>query len=110
LFSGKCATGNWELFVLLGEAWSSGLVLGWCFIHSKGKDPKTGSKEAILTSWLGYFRDKWNISAKVTHSDKDHSEINALACVFPQAKHQLCYWHVLRVIKKQLSILHHQPA
>ncbi len=79
-------------------------------MRSKGKDPKTGSKEAVLVSWLRHFRDEWKISARVTHSDKDRSEINALTHVFPKAKHQLCYWHVLRVIKKRLSILHRQPA
>ena len=109
-YPGKCTTGNWELFVLLGEARGSGLALGWCFVRSKGRNPETGSKEAILTAWLTHFRDKWNIKAKVTHSDKDHSEINAFACVFPEAKHQLCYWHVLRAIKKRLSILHCQPV
>ena len=109
-YPGKCAMGNWELFVLLGEARGSGLALGWCFIWLKGKTPKTGSKEAILTAWLKHFHHKWNIKAKVMHSDKDWSEINALACVFPEAKHQLCYWHVLRAIKKRLLILCHQPV
>ena len=97
--------------MLLGEARGSGLALGWCFVQSKGKNPEVGSKEAILAAWLRHFRNDWNINAKVTHSDKDRSEINALAQAFgPNAKHQLCYWHVLRAIKKQLSILCCQPA
>jgi hypothetical protein len=36
-------------------------------------------------------------------SDKDQSEINALKHVWPQAKHQLCLWHLLRAIKRCLS-------
>ena len=107
---GKCTTGNWELFVLLGKARGSGLVLGWCFIWLTSKEPKAGGKEGILTVWLKHFCDEWNINAKVTHLDKDQSEINAFACVFPSAKHQLCYWHVLRAIKRWLSILQRQPA
>jgi len=82
---GKCATGNWELFVLLGEARGSGLALGWCFLRPKSKEPKLGSKELILSAWLRQS-------------------------VFPGAKHQLCYWHVLRAIKKRLSVLRRQPA
>jgi len=107
---GKCATGNWELFVLLGEARGSGLALGWCFLRPKSKEPKLGSKELILSAWLRHFRYEWKINARVTHSDKDRSEINALTSVFPGAKHQLCYWHVLRAIKKRLSVLRRQPA
>ena len=74
------------------------------------KELKLGNKELALAAWLRYFRDEWNINARVTHSDKDHSEMNALSSVFPDAKHQLCYWHVLRAIKKRLSVLRHQPA
>jgi hypothetical protein len=111
--TGKCTTGNWELFVLLGEARGSGLTLGWCwcFVWSKGKNPEVGSKEAILEEWLRHFCDDWNINAKVMHSDKDCSEINAFTQVFgPDAKHQLCYWNVLRAIKTWLSIVHCQPT
>lgn len=45
-----------------------------------------------------------------TVSDKDWSEINACKAVFPDAKHQLCFWHVLWAIKKCLSILCHMPG
>ena len=107
---GKCTTGNWELFVLLGEARGSGLVLGWCFLQPKSKEPKLGSKESVLATWFQHFRDKWNINARVTHSDKDCSKINALTGIFPDAKHQLCYWHVLRAVRKCLSVLCRQPA
>ena len=30
-------------------------------------------------------------------------EINALKHIWPQAKHQLCLWHILRALKRQLS-------
>jgi len=36
-------------------------------------------------------------------SDKDQSEINALKCIWPEAKHQLCLWHILRAVKRRLS-------
>lgn len=45
-----------------------------------------------------------------TLSDKDWSEINAFCKVFPQAKHQLCFWHCLDAIKKRLAILRRRPA
>lgn len=37
------------------------------------------------------------------------SEINAFAKVYPDAKHQLCFWHCLRAIKKRLAILRRRP-
>lgn len=49
-------------------------------------------------------------SVKVTLSDKDWSEIGAFQRVFPEAKHQLCFWHCLRAVRKRLAILHRQPG
>ena len=37
------------------------------------------------------------------------SEINAFLAKFPNAKHQLCFWHCLRAIKTRLSILRRRP-
>src|SRR5258708_22425596 len=68
------------------------------------------SKGAVLTKWLRHFCDVWHLNALITHSDKDSTEINSLANVWPGAKHQLCFWHVLRAVKKRLAGLHHQPA
>ncbi len=109
--SGKCATGNWELFALLGEAQGAGVVLGWCFIWSKAlKDPQNGNKQKILVDFLQHFRDEWGVRPLVTLSDKDFSEINAYSKVFPSAKHQLCFWHCLHAVKKQLAVTHWQPG
>jgi hypothetical protein len=44
-----------------------------------------------------------------TLTDKDMSEINAFLAKFPNAKHQLCFWHCLRAIKTRLSILRRRP-
>jgi len=53
--TGKCAGGNWELFVLMGEASGSGLPLGWLFVHSKHKNTPLNAKRDILIQWLQYF-------------------------------------------------------
>ncbi|PPQ78411.1 hypothetical protein CVT26_007765 [Gymnopilus dilepis] len=37
------------------------------------------------------------------------SEINAFLAKFPEAKHQLCFWHCLRAVKTRLSILRRRP-
>jgi hypothetical protein len=69
-----------------------------------------GAKCRILSCFLRYFQDRWNLNVKVSLSDKDWSEINACRQVFPNAKHQLCFWHCLQAIKKRLAILRRQPG
>ena len=96
---------------MLGEARGAGILLGWCFIRAKAgsKDTQNG-KQKILTEFLQHFRDEWEIRPLVTLSDKDFSEINAYSNVFPSAKHQLCFWHCIRAVKKRLAVTRRQPG
>lgn len=72
---------------------------------------ESGGKEALLTDFLKHFRDVWGISAiAFTLSDKDSTEINAFRAVWPKAKHQLCYWHCNKAVKKRLAILRRMPG
>lgn len=100
---------NYELFAVLGEAYGSGLPLGYLLVKSPGSTAG-GEKQAILEQFLKHLATKYNLAIAFTLSDKDWSEINACRNVFPFADHQLCYWHVLRAIKKRLAILRRQPA
>jgi hypothetical protein len=52
----------------------------------------------------------WDIQPLFTLTDKDWSEINAFMAQYPEAKHQLCFWHALRAIKTRLAILRRAPA
>ena len=108
--TGKCAGGDWELFVLMGEASGSGLPLGWLFVCSKRKNTPLNAKRDILIQWLQYFQDEWSIYPHFTLSDKDHTEINAFRSVWPKADYQLCYWHVLCAVRKRLSVQKRTPA
>ncbi|RDX40007.1 hypothetical protein OH76DRAFT_1366849 [Lentinus brumalis] len=99
---------GFELYALLGEVYGSGIPLGYLLLRSSAG--VKGGKEQFLTHFLGAIRDKWNIQAHFTLTDKDWSEINACRASYPDAKHQLCYWHCLRAIKTRLSILRRTPA
>lgn len=79
------------------------------FVHSDGEGD-TGAKARLLAQFFQHFVEKWKLKAAVTLSDKDKSEIPALRTVFPDAKHQLCFWHVLRAIRTRLKILRRQPG
>lgn len=106
--SGETNGIKFELYALLGEVYGSGCPLGYLLLQSNGSG-SAGGKERYITKLLTYLKDNWCISPVATLSDKDWSEINALSKVFPDAKYQLCFWHVLRAIKKRLPILRRRP-
>ena len=82
---------------MLGEAYGSGLPLGFIIILSNGG--AKGGKEHLLVQFLKAIKLQWDLNPAFTLSDKDVSEIRALVTVFPEAKHQLCYWHAIRAVK-----------
>lgn len=82
--------------------------MGFIIILSNGG--AKGGKERLLFQFLEAIKLQWNLKPSFTLSDKDISEIRALVSVFPEAKHQLCYWHALRAIKTRLSILRRTPG
>jgi hypothetical protein len=99
---------NFEVYALLGEVAGSGCPLGYLLIHS-AVGSETGGKQRYLEEFLEYFQKKFKVQAIFTLTDKDMSEINAFLSKFPDAKHQLCFWHCLRAIKTRLSILRRRP-
>lgn len=56
-----------------------------------------------LTSWLRQIRSKYNINPRFIHTDKDIAEIKAAQAVWPDSKHQLCWWHLKRAITTRLN-------
>ena len=99
---------NFEIYALLGEVAGLGCPLGYLLIQSAAGS-ETGGKQRYLEELLEHFQKKWRIQAIITLTDKDKSEINAFLAKFPNAKHQLCFWHCLRAIKSRLSILRRRP-
>jgi hypothetical protein len=85
------------------------MPLGYLLVQSSTTGT-AGVKEQFLEEFLSHFRSVWSVKAIITLTDKDWSEIKAFMAVYPEAKHQLCFWHVLRAIKKRLAILRRMPA
>jgi len=108
LLLGNTNKSRFEVYALLGETYGSGCPLGYLLIQSSG-DTEEGGKERYLRDLLSYVKDTWNLCALITLTDKDLSEINAFLTVYPEAKHQLCFWHCLRAVKTRLSILRRRP-
>ena len=92
---------NMELFAGIADMLGEGLPLSYLFITTEAKAvPHT--KQRALIAWMEAIR-ALGIDPEFVLSDKDQSEINALKHIWPQAKHQLCLWHILRALKRCLS-------
>lgn len=53
---------------------------------------------------------KLGIEPEFVLTDKDQSEINAAHGIWPELKHQLCFWHTLRAVKQRLAQNKSTPA
>ncbi|RPD53668.1 hypothetical protein L226DRAFT_517852 [Lentinus tigrinus ALCF2SS1-7] len=99
---------NFELFAAVADAKGSGLPLAFLLMQTT-KEAASGAKEAVLERFLRTLRGL-GVHPEFTLSDKDWSEINAMHKVWPNAKHQLCFWHALRALKQRLAKNRETPA
>jgi hypothetical protein len=90
-----------ELFAGVADMLGEGLPLSYLFITTEA-NAAPHTKQTALIAWMGAIRSL-GIEPQFVLSDKDQSEINALKHSWPQAKHQLCLWHMLRALKRRLS-------
>lgn len=105
---GNTNGGNFELFAAVADANGSGLPLAFLFIKTT-KDAAAGAKQAVLEHFLTRLKE-FGVDPEFTLPDKDFSEINAMAAVWPDAKQQLCFWHGVRAIKPRLCKNKDTPA
>jgi hypothetical protein len=57
-----------------------------------------------LGTWLAAMRDEYGIQPVFVHTDKDFAEIGAAKDVWPDAKHQLCYWHLRKAVQECMAL------
>ena len=93
---------------MLGGVYGSGCPLGYLLIQLSKYGEENG-KQQYIEELLDHFKRVWKLKATFTLTDKDMGEINAFLKKFPNAKHQLCFWHCLHAIKTCLSILRRHP-
>jgi hypothetical protein len=60
-------------------------------------------RKIALTQFLRKIRDEYNVQPRFNHVDKDFAEIAALQAVWPDAKRQICWWHLKRAINQRMS-------
>ena len=56
-----------------------------------------------LVAWAAALRREYSVVPRFVHMDKDMAEIGASRLAWPEAKHQLCWWHQREAIKRRLK-------
>ncbi|KAJ2970013.1 hypothetical protein NUW54_g12830 [Trametes sanguinea] len=100
--------GNFELFAAMADINGAGLPLAFLFIRTTPA-AAAGAKQTILERFLHQLK-ALGVDPEFTLTDKDWSEINAMSATWPDAKHQLCFWHGLRAVKQRLCKTKETPA
>ncbi|KAG8900052.1 hypothetical protein FRC00_000052 [Tulasnella sp. 408] len=93
---------HYEISALIAEGNGQGIPLG--FIYTVGTDgtAKTGAKKRLLIDFLDFYRARCP-RITFTLTDKERAEVDAFRKVWPNAKHQCCYWHAIRYLETRLS-------
>ncbi|KZT21979.1 hypothetical protein NEOLEDRAFT_1150272 [Neolentinus lepideus HHB14362 ss-1] len=92
----------YELYAIVSEANCQALPMGFVLTAMTDGSATKGAKERMLTETLQWFK-KHCSNVKFTLSDKDWSKIQAFHKVFPDMKHQICYWHAIKYIGERLT-------
>ena len=91
-----------ELYTILGEYDNTGFPLSYCLLTTASslEDQKC---TRVLESWGTILRDTYGLVSRFVHMDKDMAEIGTSQHVWPEAKHQLCWWHQHEALWRQLK-------
>jgi hypothetical protein len=87
---------------VLGELDNAGFPLAYCLL-STATSISSQKRTAALTAFLQQVRTTYDVVPIFTHVDKDFAEISALGKVWPQAKTQICLWHLDRAVGDRLA-------
>lgn len=97
-----------DLFAVLAEIDGTGLPLAYCLLdvvkspNESGKlRADLGAKTDVLKQFLQRLKGL-EFNPRCFAIDKDQAEISAVRSVWPEAKIQLCYWHVKRAVNKKM--------
>jgi MULE transposase domain len=89
-----------ELFVFLACVDGEGFPISYFTLSKISAD---GEKITALTQWFQQLKNH-GIDPEFIFLDKDSAEISSARDVWPAAKLQLCWWHIIRAVDKRLKI------
>lgn len=86
----------------MAEYDNAGFPLTYCLL-STATAIDQGKRTKALSGWAISLRDKYGVCPIFVHSDKDMAEIGCAKLVWPEAKINLCWWHLHRAIRTRLA-------
>ncbi|KAE8218322.1 hypothetical protein CF319_g7780 [Tilletia indica] len=90
-----------DLFAVLAEVDGTGVPLMYLLLDTKDMRGD-GRRIEILSQVLAMLKGM-GISPLFVGCDKESAELRAIGQVWPDAKIQLCYWHVRRALRQRLG-------
>ena len=91
-----------ELYTVLGEFDNAGFPLSYCLLTT-ASSVEEGKRTKALAAWAAALCHEYGVVPRFVHTDKDMAEIGASRVVWPEAKHQLCWWHQREAVKRRLK-------
>ena len=91
-----------ELYTILGEYDNTGFPLSYCLLTT-ATSIEDRKRTKALSAWAAVLRHEYGIVPRFVHTDKDMAEIGASHQVWPEAKHQLCWWHQRKALRRRLK-------
>jgi hypothetical protein len=91
-----------ELYALVADVENFGVPIAYLLLSTKNSVEEKKRMKA-LTSFLDTVHQKYGIVPDFVHTDNNPAEIGAVPPVWPNTKHQLCWWHMHDTLKKRLA-------
>ena len=91
-----------ELYTILGEYDNTGFPLSYCLLTT-ASSLEVQKRTRALETWGAVLRNTYGLVPRFVHTDKDMAEIGASQRVWPEAKHQLCWWHQREALRRRLK-------
>ena len=91
-----------ELYTVMGKNDNTGIPLAYCLLSTATAITPRKWK-IVLQSFFKALMEKYGIKPTFVHTDKDIAEIKAAQAVWVTAKHQLCWWHLKKAVKRGLE-------
>lgn len=92
---------NLELYAVIAEVDGAGCPLAYLLLTTTNAITN-GARSNVLSRFLSELKNV-NVNPRFVLTDKDAAQIKAIKVVWPNTNIQLCYWHLKRAVRKQLS-------
>lgn len=81
---------------------NSGFPLAYCLLTT-ATAVVAHKRAASLSAFLEQVKLEYKVKPRFAHVDKDFAEISALTKVWPDAKIQICWWHLCRAVGERAA-------